>query len=177
MWGDATHSKDEDVCWSKCIAERVAILTGLHVEQQVGHSVHCDVGNHCECISSNTQGETVESGQADYPARLAGYKNLPVCSELYFSMLTGDQLWNEREVGDLCGRPAKLKDDDERDEVGQADPLRGKGVAAQTLVEDEGKGQHHTHCAWKTHTDKDILSVVVYYDDKYIILFIYTQMN
>lgn len=55
-------------------------------------------------------------------------------------MLTGDQLWNERQVGDLGGGPAELKHDDERDEVGQTGPLRGEVAAAQALVEDEGKG-------------------------------------
>lgn len=72
------------------------------------------------------------------------YVHIPVCGELYFSMLTGDQLRNERKVGDLRCGPAELKDDDERDEVGQADPLRGERIAAQTLVKDEGEGQHHT---------------------------------
>lgn len=71
-------------------------------------------------------------------------------------MLTGDQLWDERQVGDLSGGPAELKDNDERDKVGQAGPLRGVGVTAQTLVEDEGKGQHHAQCTWITHTEANI---------------------
>lgn len=42
---------------------------------------------------------------------------IPVRGELYFSMLTSDQLWNEGQVRDLRGGPAELKDDDEWDEV------------------------------------------------------------
>ena len=61
-------------------------------------------------------------------------------------MLTGDQLRNERQVWDLSGCPAELKDDDERDKIGQTGPLRGASAAAQTLVEYEGKGQQHAQC-------------------------------
>ena len=84
--------------------------------------------------------------------------NVPVRSEFYFSVFTGDQLWNERQVGDLCGGPAELKDDDEWDEVGQTGPLRGECVTAQTLVEDEGKGQHDAHSTWMTKNN--FLSVI-----------------
>lgn len=69
-------------------------------------------------------------------------------------MLTGDQLRNERQVGDLSGGPAELEDDDEWDEVGQTGPLRGTGTAAQTLVEDEGEGQQHSQRTWiNTNTE------------------------
>ena len=54
-------------------------------------------------------------------------------------MLTGDQFWNKGQVRDLCGGPAKLKNNDERDEVDQTGPLRGEGIAGQTPVKDEGK--------------------------------------
>ena len=60
-------------------------------------------------------------------------------------MLAGDQLGDKRQVGDLRGRPAKLEDHNEGQEVDQADPLGGCGVTAQTLVEDEGKRQDHAH--------------------------------
>lgn len=78
--------------------------------------------------------------------------SVPVCSEFDFGVLTGDQLWNQGQVGDLCSSPAELKDDDERHEVDKAGPLRGEGVAAQTLVKDEGEGHHHAQGAWVTHT-------------------------
>ncbi len=80
----------------------------------------------------------------------------PVRCQFHFSMLTGDQLRDERQVGDLSGSPAKLKDDDEGYEVGQTGPLRGDGAAAQTLVEDEGKGQQHAQSAWLTHRQEAV---------------------
>lgn len=59
-------------------------------------------------------------------------------------MLTADQLWDERQVGDLRGSPAKLENDDEWGKVDQTGPLRSVKVTANALVEDEGKGYHHT---------------------------------
>lgn len=40
---------------------------------------------------------------------------------------------------DLRGRPAKLKDDDEGDEVDQAGPLWCAVIAANALIKDESK--------------------------------------
>lgn len=95
----------------------------------------------------NKHRESTNSGPVHQPAHCFGADPLPVCSELHFSMLTGDQLWDERQVGDLRGGPAKLEDDDEWGKVDQAGPLRSVRVTAQALVEDEGKGHHHTQRA------------------------------
>lgn len=73
---------------------------------------------------------------------------VPVCSDFYFGVFTADQLWDEGKMRNLCGSPAKLKDNYHRDEEGHAGPLRGEGFTARTLVEDEAKGQYHTQCAW-----------------------------
>lgn len=59
-------------------------------------------------------------------------------------MLACDKLWDQGQVGDLRCSPAELEDNDEWGEVGGTGPLRGDTTAAQTLVEDEGKGQQHT---------------------------------
>lgn len=74
-------------------------------------------------------------------------------------MLTADQLRNERQVGDLSGGPAELKDDDERAKVGQTGPLWGVRAAAHTLVEDEAKGQQHAQRTWRTHPQEMTLSI------------------
>lgn len=69
-------------------------------------------------------------------------------------MLTGDQLRNERQVGDLSGGPANLENDDEGDKVDLTGPLRGVGTASQTLVEDEGEGQQHGQRTWITQIQR-----------------------
>lgn len=74
-------------------------------------------------------------------------EGLPVRRELHFIVLTGDQLRDERQVRDLRGGPAELEYDDEWREVEQAGPLRRVSGAAQTLVEDEGKGDSHAQRA------------------------------
>lgn len=62
-------------------------------------------------------------------------------------MVTGHQLWNETQVGDLRGSPTKLEDDDEGPVVHQGGPL-GRGLpAAQTRAEDEREGQQDTDSA------------------------------
>ena len=139
---DASHPEDGDIYWSKCITEWVIVLSGLHMEQQVGYCIHCDVGYYCEGISSNKDRRNCvfRTSSLSFCVYYMCAYSVPVRSEFYFSMLTGDQLWNERQVGDLRGGPAKLKDYDERDEIGQACQLRSEGVTAQTLVKDEGKG-------------------------------------
>lgn len=96
-------------------------------------------------------------------------------------MLAGDKLWNERQVGYLRGGPAKLKDDDERDKVGQTGPLRGEGVTAQTLVEDKGKGQHDAQRTWVTHTQanrkhKNMKFGIMFIDSCYVIFINYTHI-
>ena len=58
-------------------------------------------------------------------------------------MLTGHQLWDEGEMGDLGGGPAKLEDDDEGDEIGETHPVWGVHVTTQAWVEDEGEGNKH----------------------------------
>lgn len=72
---------------------------------------------------------------------------LPVSGQLNFSVLAGGQLRNEGQVRDLGSCPAKLKDDDERDEVNEAHPLWGVLITAQARAEDEGEGDNHTDCA------------------------------
>lgn len=59
-------------------------------------------------------------------------------------MVTGHQLWDETQVGNLCGSPAKLEDDDEGPIVQQGGPLRRGLPAAQTRAEDEWEGEQDT---------------------------------
>lgn len=69
-------------------------------------------------------------------------------------MFTGDQLGNERQVGDLGCGPAELENDDEWNKVGQTGPLRGVVTASQTSVEDEGEGQQHSQRTWITQIQR-----------------------
>lgn len=68
---------------------------------------------------------------------------VPVRRELHLGVLAGHQLGNERQVGDLSGGPAELKDDDERGEIDETHPLRENPTAAQTRVKDERERQQH----------------------------------
>lgn len=149
------HPEDGDINRSELIAERVVVPSGLDVEQQESHCIHCDVGDHRERIPAHERELRCVLRIRRLPGRMCRcgcVQNGPVRSEFHFSVLTADQLGNERQVGDLRGGPAELKDDDERGKVDQTGPLRGARVAAQTLVEDEGKGQQHAQCTWITHT-------------------------
>lgn len=49
------HPEDGDIDRSECFVEQVLIPPCLDVEQQVSHSVHCDVGYHCERIPAHKQ--------------------------------------------------------------------------------------------------------------------------
>ena len=86
---------------------------------------------------------------------------IPVSSELYFSVFTGDQLRYERQVWDLRGGPAKLEYDDEWNEIDDSGVLRGQRATAHTLVEDEGKGKHHAHRPWIGHAHKNNVHVEI----------------
>lgn len=50
-------------------------------------------------------------------------------------------------MGNLCGSPAKLEDDDERSIIEQGSPLRGGLPAAEAQAEDEGEGQQDADSA------------------------------
>lgn len=72
----------------------------------------------------------------------------PERCELHFLMVGGHQLGDERQVGDLGGRPAKLEEDYEGDVVDERGPL-GRGLrAAQAGVEYEGEGQQDADSPW-----------------------------
>jgi len=64
-------------------------------------------------------------------------------------MVTGRQLGDEGQVGDLRGCPAELEDDDEGEVVDEGCPLRRVLIAAQAGVEDEGEGQEDAGGAWE----------------------------
>lgn len=64
-------------------------------------------------------------------------------------MITGHQLWDEGQVGDLCGCPAELEDDDEGEVVDEGCPLWCVFLATQAGVEDEGEGHEDTGGAWE----------------------------
>lgn len=68
----------------------------------------------------------------------------PVRSELHLGALTGHQLWDEGEMWDLSGCPAKLEDDDEGGEVNDLGPLCGVVGAGQAGVKNERERQEHT---------------------------------
>lgn len=73
----------------------------------------------------------------------------PESCEFHLLMVTGHQLRDEREVGDLRGRPAELKDDDEGEVVDEGRPLWSALLAAQAGVEDEGEGDEDTSGTWE----------------------------
>lgn len=52
-------------------------------------------------------------------------------------------------MGDLCGCPAELKDDDEREVVDEGCPLRRAVRATQAGAEDEGEGQEDAGGSWE----------------------------
>lgn len=72
----------------------------------------------------------------------------PVGGELHLGLVAGDQLWDEGEVGDLCGGPAELEDHDEGREIGELGPLRRVGATRQTRREDEAEGEEHAQRPW-----------------------------
>lgn len=73
----------------------------------------------------------------------------PESCELNLLMVTGHQLGDEGQVGDLCGCPAELEDDDEGEVVDEGCPLRRVLLATQAGVEDEGEGHKDTGGAWE----------------------------
>lgn len=90
--------------------------------------------------------QTCEAGHGECGAQVAPASHLralPEGRELHLLVVAGDQLWDEGEMGDLCGRPPKLKDDHERDEVNEGCPLGRVLRAAETGAEDEGERENH----------------------------------
>jgi len=95
----------------------------------------------------------------------------PVGSELHLGLVAGDQLWDEGEVGDLCGGPAELEDHDEGREIRELGPLRRVGATRQTRREDEAEGEEHAqrpwtqrHPVWMSRSSKILLCIIkVYY--------------
>ena len=73
----------------------------------------------------------------------------PVRGELHLVALAGHELWDERQVWDLSGRPAELEDDDEGGEVKKLSPLRRVGVTGQAGVKNEGERHHDTNSSWE----------------------------
>lgn len=72
---------------------------------------------------------------------------VPEGRELHLLVVTGHQLWDETQVGNLRGSPAKLEDDDEGCIVQQGSPLGCGSRAAQARAEDEREREQDTHSA------------------------------
>lgn len=72
---------------------------------------------------------------------------VPEGRELHLLVVTGHQLWDEAQVGNLRGSPAKLEDDDEGSIVQQGSPFRRGFPAAQARAEDEREGEQDTDSA------------------------------
>lgn len=46
----SSHPEDGDIGRSQWVQEWVIVLAALNVEQQIGHSIDRDVGDHRECV-------------------------------------------------------------------------------------------------------------------------------
>lgn len=66
LTGPPSYPEDVDILWSERRAQRVVVVaavSGLEVEQQVGHGVHGDVGDHGERVPAHA--ESARSAPAD----------------------------------------------------------------------------------------------------------------
>ena len=73
----------------------------------------------------------------------------PESCQFHLLMVTGHQLRDKGEVGDLRGCPAELEDDDEGEVVDEGCPLWSALLAAQAGVEDEGEGDEDAGGTWE----------------------------
>lgn len=101
-------------------------------------------GTSCHTAMGPSMGRAASPGPGDPQVWLCS----PESRELHLPMVTAHQLGDEGQVGHLCGRPAKLEDDDEGEVVDEGCPLRSALPAGQAGAKDKGKGHEDTGGAW-----------------------------
>lgn len=92
------HPEDGDINRSELIAERAVVLSGLDVEQQVSHCIHCDVGDHRERIPAHERELRCVLRIRRSPGRVCKTDLYAVSSTLACSQLTSSGMRDRWEI-------------------------------------------------------------------------------